>query len=162
MIIGHVPVPPRRVCCLHVGRFTSGRDCYRVTLGLYRNRSTGRSLNGTYPFRGGVRIEPQEGRRWCRRSRMFEAMGFQPRRSSVMLVSSAKDRAAKTWRVHIGPAPKPWRTGRLQGKKVRWEARAQVQGAWRQARESGRVQRAIRTSHKHVRVWFPRKGSGRR
>jgi len=21
VIIGHVPVPPRRVCCLHVGRF---------------------------------------------------------------------------------------------------------------------------------------------
>jgi hypothetical protein len=74
MIIGHVPVPRRRVGCLHAGRFTSRRDYYRVTLGLYRNRSTGRSLNGTDPFRGGVRIEPQEGRRWCGKSRMFEAM----------------------------------------------------------------------------------------
>ena len=50
-------------------------------------------------------------------------MGFQQRRSSLMLVSSATDRAAKRWRVHIGPAPKPWSVGRLQGKMVCSEAR---------------------------------------
>jgi len=30
----------------------------QVTLGLYRNRSTGRSPNETHRFRGAVRIEP--------------------------------------------------------------------------------------------------------
>jgi hypothetical protein len=35
-----------------------GRDSGRMTLGLYRNRSTGRSANETHAFRGAVRIEP--------------------------------------------------------------------------------------------------------
>jgi hypothetical protein len=33
-------------------------DCERMTVGLYRNRSTRRSPDERYTFRGAVRIEP--------------------------------------------------------------------------------------------------------
>lgn len=79
-----------------------------MTLGLYRNRSHGKipqrdtSVSGSGSDRA-VRRKPV-----VRSEQDVWGYGF----STASIIGDAgeygTDRAAKSWRMHIGPAPKPW------------------------------------------------------
>jgi len=60
-------------------------------------------------------------------------------------------------RVHIGSAPSHGVRVDCRASWLVVERGAHVPGAWREAFESSRVQRAIRTSDKNTQIWFPRK-----